>query len=198
MAWLTSLGHILYLNAHYALSRCERLIVEGTAPSGEYRLAAFESPSASGRPLEPLSSWRPNRAGTLVVSSEDRVDLPNSASARPWSALQVGGDNLVFFAFGRVSRDEDEGGSATARVADALRWIWLPLTILVVLALGRAAFSGERVAKRLALLLLGWILVAVIPCGLTGSADRLPYEAILLAGAVLAFVRTRSSRDARG
>jgi len=158
----------------------------------------FTTPAMDRTPFEPLSDWTPSRRGTVFVD----VDL--RAGARDWraalAATAVHGaerwrmrlENLVDVLCGDSWPDNNRAYWMGA-VQVECRWLWLPLTLLV-LALGLARGAPALRRPLLPLLIAAWFLVqAVSLLSVNEGRYRKPYEGLLIAE-LLVLVEQRARR----
>ncbi|AQQ68288.1 hypothetical protein Mag101_12020 [Microbulbifer agarilyticus] len=163
----------------------------------------FASPAMDAKPLAPLSDWSANREG--VVKAD--IDITNGSE--DWDAvmaeypltfaryLQLTGDNLVNLFFGSSWPDNNQARWLEA-VNHHTRWVWAPITLLLMLAalLYWRRLGGTRL---LSVLLFTWVLVqGLLPISVNEGRYRKPVEGLLLVQAVVlaGAMRRRRADDA--
>jgi hypothetical protein len=111
-------------------------LVLGDGSTANY---GFMSPSLCVKPLEPLSQWESKRSGLLSVVIDTRKGAKDWRAAYKRNAvhglerLKLRWENLVLVMLG-PSWPDNNPDYRVARVELAMRWIWLPLFLLVSIA----------------------------------------------------------------
>ncbi|MBC6906470.1 hypothetical protein DWB84_13490 [Saccharophagus sp. K07] len=180
------MGH---LAAIYSMSG-KREILLHTRKGGASWSHIFGSPSTGAEPFYPFSDWRTQRTGRVVVS----VDFNNGSTDwdKAYEALEfdlerflwVTKENLIFLFFAN-SWPDNNMSRVVDQVNGAMRWIWAPATIavLVFICLYRRRLKNEWM---LPAVLLAWIVVqGLLPISVNEGRYRKPFEGLLLAQAVL-------------
>ena len=180
------MGH---LAAIYGMSG-KREILLHTGKDGAQWSHIFGSPSTGAEPFWPLSDWKTERSGRVVVT----VDFSNGSA--DWDKayeslgfdferfLWVTKENLIFLFFASSWPDNN-----MSRVVDqangAMRWIWAPATIVVfsLMFFYRRRLKSEWM---LPAVLSSWVVVqGLLPISVNEGRYRKPFEGLLLAQAIL-------------
>ncbi|WP_105104602.1 glycosyltransferase family 39 protein [Microbulbifer pacificus] len=162
----------------------------------------FGSPSTGERPLAPLSDWTTSRDGQVHarVRIENGADDWNRALERyPWTMeryLSLTGENLIYLFFGSSWPDNNRERWLEA-VNHQSRWLWTPLTLLLVVG---SVFYWRRLrgTRLFTAVLMTWILVqGLLPIAVNEGRYRKPAEGLLLTQAILLLgvMRRRARRD---
>ncbi|WP_250461794.1 glycosyltransferase family 39 protein [Microbulbifer litoralis] len=166
----------------------------------------FASPATGEHPLEPLSDWTTARHGSVKVDIDlDRggEDWRKAMEENPMSFskyLWITRENLVYLFFG-ASWPDNNRAYPLHRVNIQMRWLWAPLTLLLI---GATAVYWRRLRGKwlLPVLLTTWILVqGLLPIAVNEGRYRKPGEGLLLAQAVLllgTFVGSRRRTEYNG
>lgn len=192
------LGHVASL---YALSG-KREIFLNTERQGAVWTHGFWSPSFGAKPFEPFSDWTSQRTGRFSVDvdfDKGKEDwdaayerLSGSLAENPWIITE----NLIFIFFTSSWPDNNP-----ERILDilniAMRWIWLPLTMLV--ALGTIVlWRKQRGNWLLPMVLLSWFVVqGLLPISVNEGRYRKPFEGLLICQCLLLMVLARSNVRAK-
>lgn len=150
----------------------------------------FSSPATGEKPLAPLSDWRTARRGDVEVHIDlDRggEDWQKALAENPLTLskyLWIVKENLIYLFFSPSWPDNN-----TDRTLDniniQMRWLWAPLTLLL-LAATAIYWRRLRGQRLLPALLLIWILVqGLLPISVNEGRYRKPAEGLLIAQAVL-------------
>lgn len=150
----------------------------------------FSSPATGEKPLAPLSDWTTARRGNVELDIDlerGGEDWQKAMDKNPLTFskyLWITKENLIYLFFGASWPDMN-----TERTLDNInihmRWLWAPLTILLLIgtAIYWRRLRGERM---LPALLLMWILVqGLLPISVNEGRYRKPGEGLLLAQAAL-------------
>ncbi|MCW8127725.1 glycosyltransferase family 39 protein [Microbulbifer halophilus] len=150
----------------------------------------FASPATGEKPLAPLSDWTTARRGTVEVNIDvehGAEDWREAMEQNPLSVskyLWITKENLIYLFFG-ASWPDNNRERTLHRVNIQMRWLWAPLTLLLltVTVIYWRRLGGERM---LPVLLLVWLLVqGLLPIAVNEGRYRKPGEGLLLAQAVL-------------
>jgi hypothetical protein len=171
---------------------------------GAFWYYIFQSPSIGSHPLAPFSQWESSRTGSVCIS----VDL--GQGAKDWNqtlaqsavgfprGLALRGENIIFLLFGE-SWPDNNPAQFSARLSRPMRWVWLPLALLLL-----AACIWKRRLLRDHWLLPSLLLVWFVFQGLSLIAVdegryRKPAEGMLISFAVVLatlFIRSRKMSPA--
>jgi 4-amino-4-deoxy-L-arabinose transferase-like glycosyltransferase len=159
----------------------------------------FGSPSFFVKQFEPLTSWSPEREGTVVVT----VDLRNGA--RDWriasertaesgfGKLRLRAENLLLVMAGQSWPDTDPA-TRLGRASSAIRWLWFP-ALLVVLAWTAWRWREALSRPLLPLLVLAWLAVQGLSLFAPNEGRyRKPIEGLLVAQLLLIVDSSRRRR----
>lgn len=162
----------------------------------------FGSPSTGEKPLAPLSDWTTSREGPVharIRIESGSEDWTRALARYPWTLeryLTLTGENLIYLFFGSSWPDNNRERWLES-VNHQSRWLWAPLTLLLVL--GTAVYWRRlRSARLFAVLIATWILVqGLLPIAVNEGRYRKPAEGLLLTQAVLlaGVLRRRARRD---
>ncbi|MFT3906453.1 MAG: glycosyltransferase family 39 protein [Steroidobacteraceae bacterium] len=149
----------------------------------------FTAPSMVQQPLQPFSSW------TSVRSGEVAIDIDMTRGAADWRAAldahAVQGVRRWWLRWENLlqimvceSWPENNGTFLSGAAANASRWIWAPLLLVVVAGciVQRRAVLREPLVP--ALVLLWFVLQAVSLVAVNEGRYRLPLEGLLLVQAL--------------
>lgn len=180
------MGH---LAAIYGMSGKREILLK-TKKDGASWSHIFGSPSTGAEPFAPLSDWKTQRSGRVVVSvdynkgKEDWDKAYESVALDLDRFLWVTKENLIFLFFASSWPDNN-----MTRIIDqanaAMRWIWAPATVgmIVWILCYRRRLRGEWL---LPVLIGSWILVqGFLPISVNEGRYRKPFEGLLLAQALL-------------
>ncbi|MDE3084034.1 MAG: glycosyltransferase family 39 protein [Verrucomicrobiota bacterium] len=161
----------------------------------------FSSPSMDTEPLAPLSSWRSHRQDEEVITIE-LTDEPTSWAVAKKAAREAGGawlpwafDGMMFLFFGK-SWPDDNVERLCCRLNIASRWMWAPLTLIMIVGLlWRLRDARERERAGLLLgLFAAWLLVqGFMPVAVNVGRYRKPMEGYLIASVLVLFDRRPKS-----
>lgn len=147
----------------------------------------YQSPSVESRPLAPFSDWQDSREGRIALNVDLRGASEGWAAARAaytpdWERrLELVGENLVFLAFG-PSWPDNHAAFAVQQLGTQMRWIWVPLLVLVLLAAALFWRRGAREAALLLALLGTWLVFqGGILLAVNEGRYRKPAEGLLIA-----------------
>src|SRR5690606_9347362 len=123
----------------------------------------FGSPSMGVQPFAPLSDWQTQRAGTFVVNVDfdygkrDWEASYSNLSGSVFQNLWIIKENLIFLFFS-PSWPDGNPERVLDNVNMAMRWVWLPLAVIVfgAVVLLRRHHKGQWL---LPMLLLAWFVV---------------------------------------
>lgn len=180
------MGH---LAAIYGMSGKKEIVLH-TSRAGSHWTHSFGSPSTGAKPFAPLSDWRTQREGKVIVN----VDL--SKGSEDWSKAYeqvemdwhdlwwITKENLIFLFFAPSWPDNN-----AERLVDNLnihmRWLWAPSFLL--------ALIGTVVLRRrlrgnwmLPAVLLSWFMVqGLLPISVNEGRYRKPFEGLIVAQIIL-------------
>ncbi|WKT60433.1 NPCBM/NEW2 domain-containing protein [Microbulbifer thermotolerans] len=150
----------------------------------------FSSPSTGEKPLAPLSDWQTARRGAVEVTidlTQGGEDWKRALAENPLTFsnyLWIAKENLIYLFFG-ASWPDNNTARALDRINIQMRWLWAPLTLLLIAA---TVISCRRLRGRrlLPVLIATWILVqGLLPIAVNEGRYRKPAEGLLLAQVVL-------------
>lgn len=158
----------------------------------------FASPAVLKPPFAPFSDWRTSRQGYA------RFDIDLDAGPRDWDAAKAGipwdmatatrltAENLILLFFSESWPDTNTERDI-GKINYWLRWIWAPLTLIVVIMTVR---NWRRQRERLLpTLILTWLIVqGLFPLAVNEGRYRKPFEGLILAQAVLLAASWAQSR----
>ena len=163
----------------------------------------FGSPSTGEKPLAPLSDWTTSREGQvharirMANGAEDWHTALERNALTPARYLPLTGENLIYLFFGSSWPDNNRE-RPLEYMQHHSRWLWAPLTLLVVLFIGFywRRLRGDRL---LPCLLLTWFLVqGLLPVAVNEGRYRKPLEGLLVVQvALLVAVRRRAGQRRR-
>ena len=151
----------------------------------------FGSPSLYQEPFAPLSHWQSSRSGIVFAEiNEDKGiadwDLALERNRVPWPRLmRLIGENYLFFYFA-PSWPDSSSDRLPDRLQIALRWIWVPLAVVIILGNIYYRRQLQKTAAGLFAFLttIGWILLPSSPAMMEGRY-RKPVEGLLIANLFL-------------
>ncbi|WGL16638.1 hypothetical protein PVT68_18035 [Microbulbifer bruguierae] len=166
----------------------------------------FGSPSTGEKPLEPLSDWTTARDGQVkarIHIENGSQDWEKAIARYPLTLeryLDLTGENLIYLFFGSSWPDNNRE-RWLANLNHHSRWIWAPLTVLLLLATA-VYWRRLRGARLFAVVLMTWILVqGFLPIAVNEGRYRKPAEGLLLVQALLLIgvgIRRRTGTAQRG
>jgi hypothetical protein len=158
----------------------------------------FGSPSLYTEPLAPLSHWHSRRVGTVKIS----IDLTRGARdwkaayernvVRGWARAELRMENVLLVMMGPSWPDSDPR-SQVAQVANAMRWVWAPLfLVVVVLAIARPRATLKQ--PLLPVLIVIWFFFqASSLLAVNEGRYRKPLEGLLVAQVLVLLDSSRLS-----
>ncbi|WP_236250615.1 hypothetical protein [Microbulbifer sp. ALW1] len=162
----------------------------------------FGSPSTGEKPLAPLSDWTTARDGQVharIHIEKGAEDWHKALANYPLTAeryLALTKENLVYLFFGSSWPDNNRERWLET-VNHHSRWIWAPLTFLLLIA---SALYWRRMqgARLFSVLLMTWILVqGLLPIAVNEGRYRKPAEGLLLVQVILLAAVVRRRRAGR-
>jgi hypothetical protein len=185
LGYFSPLGN-LYLNEIYHASGARDIQID-YGPKGSY---VFGSPSYYNPTFYPFSDWTTSRQGIFAITVDTqrgRADWRRwLAAARAQGAgvrLRDFAENLSYMLFGQAWPDNDRA-TLVGWLEVWLRWLFLPIIVLTVLAAARGVYRGrEWLLPGCAL--IGLLLLAVQREGIMEGRYRKPIEPIFLAALAL-------------
>ncbi|MBV9949651.1 MAG: hypothetical protein JOZ69_22610 [Myxococcales bacterium] len=146
----------------------------------------FGSPSMNTKPLAPVSDWEAVRPGSVVVhadlrkGAEDWRAAYEQTAATGWACLRLRLENFAFVMLGTSWPDNNEEDTVAA-IANAMRWLWLPLTAAVLAAMAwRRDITRSRPLVPL-VLLVWFVFQAFSLVAVNEGRYRKPLEGLLIA-----------------
>jgi hypothetical protein len=173
-------------NQIYAESGYQSILIDLLFEDDSTAQYGFISPSLVVKPLAPLSDWEAKRSGVLHITADTRNGDRDWRSAyrnhvvRGPERLRLRWENLVLVMLG-PSWPDNNPTNLVHRIELAMRWIWLPL-FLVVLSTG-ARWYRSILTRPLVPALIGmWFLFqAVSLFAINEGRYRKPLEGLLIA-----------------
>ncbi|VUD64820.1 hypothetical protein TDB9533_03410 [Thalassocella blandensis] len=163
----------------------------------------FQSPAAEARVFEPLSDWQSRRRGAVTAF----VDLDEGS--RDWELnmerttlslkqyVDITLDNMILLFFSESWPDSNRARTL-GEVNYQSRWLWAPLTVLILIA-SIVWRKRLRQQKMYAAILIAWFVVqALLPIAVNEGRYRMPFTGMLLVQALLLFNRPSSTNSQRG
>jgi hypothetical protein len=156
----------------------------------------FGSPSLYGKPLAPLSDWESKRTGTVKISVDFRKGADDWRSADEANAahgserLWLRWENLILLMFG-PSWPDNNPEFLVARLADAMRWVWAPLFVAVVVA-SAIRYRTSLARPLMPVLIVTWFAFQGVTLLVVNEGRyRKPLEGMLVAQVLILLDRTR-------
>ena len=146
----------------------------------------FMSPSLCEKQLAPLSDWDSKRAGLLSLKIDTRKGARNWRAAYARNAvhglerLRLRWENLVIVMLG-PSWPDNNRDYLVARIEIGMRWMWLPLFLLVSIA---AIFRWRTTLRRplVPMAIVAWFLFQAVSLLIVNEGRyRKPLEGLLIA-----------------
>ena len=188
------------LNQIYMDSGNASIEVRFTRHNQELGMCRFISPSMNTQPLAPFSEWESQRDGTCRFS----IDVANGS--RDWDAalqeqepsfaarIEHQWENVIFLLWG-TSWPDNNPDYLWGRAANACRWIWAPLLVIVFIGNGITLWRFRKWNLLPVLTMLGWLFLCGAPMGVGEGRYRKPFEGLLIANALwLAAAKHESTR----
>jgi hypothetical protein len=159
----------------------------------------FLSPSMGTQPLAPFSEWKSQREGmcrfTIDINNgpHDWETALEEQQPSLTARIEHQWENVIFLLWG-TSWPDNNPSDLWDRAANALRWVWAPLLVLV--SIGNVVVFWRLKKWRLlpALTMLGWLFLCAAPLGVGEGRYRKPFEGLLIANALWLKARMPISR----
>lgn len=174
------------MNQIYAQSGKETLRFKVTRDHRAYQWGyEFGSPSLYQEPFQPLSNWKTARTGIVSFEiNEDKGiadwDRALEQNRVPWPGrLQLLKENYIFFNFA-PSWPDNNPDRVPDRIEIALRWMWVPLALVVLFGnIGYRKHLRGGAAMIALLTTIAWTLTPLSPAVMEGRY-RKPVEGFLI------------------
>lgn len=147
----------------------------------------FWSPAIGSQPFEPLSDWQSRREGTVKVfiniekGREDWEAALRQNRPDPGKYLWLTKENLIFLFFGDSWPDSNRE-RLIGELNYQMRWIWAPLTLVVLLWTALCRRSPRRDRLLLPAMILAWFVVQGLLLFTPNEGRyRKPFEGLLIA-----------------
>jgi len=161
----------------------------------------FGSPALYEEPLHPFSEWHSTREGVVQFSiDEDRGTADWNRALKtnrpPFpQRLRLWAENYIFFNFA-PSWPDNNPDRLWDRVAISMRWIWVPLGLVVLL--GNFYYRRELASGAAGIVAivttLAWALTPLLPAIMEGRY-RKPIEGLLLVNLLVLICCRQKKRD---
>jgi hypothetical protein len=150
----------------------------------------FGSPSTGIAPFEPFSDWRTQRSGKVFATVDIDKGYEDWKRNLEYNRLTfskylwITKENLIFLFFGESWPDSDRS-YVLGNLNYQMRWIWAPLTIVLIVATALIWRSQKRYLL-LPSIIVAWLIVqGFLPLAVNEGRYRKPLEGLLIAQAVL-------------
>jgi hypothetical protein len=188
------------LNQIYMDSGNASMEVRFTSNGQELRVQTFLSPSIHTQPLAPFSQWESQRDGTcrfIIDVANGRRDWERVLEEQQPSLaarIEHQWENVIFLLWA-TSWPDNNPSYLCDRVANACRWIWAPLLIIVFIGDGIILWRFKKWNLLPVLTIFGWLILCSAPVGVGEGRYRKPFEGLLIANVLWLTAAAKMHQD---